>query len=585
MDGSLYAVSVSGDIYYLPSNDNGSDGMTLLYNAKRYFSWRLSTTDAPRLVEFISSCGAGGGDVTVTKRYRDVLSSVSTDPSNPFMDESYFQFGTTQETYGDGGWSFGMLDGYYYDPVNIYTADVFNIQKVAATTTPAITPLQNELIGFQTDYDRCVIFRDGQLVYEGDYDGRAFPLMFNYKDRDIFTKDNCWVESHQVHIPQLDKKGKLIFRLFDDTIPHKPDANGQPQPVKYLGANGQPLNWSAKVAECMEEHYADTAVEPYDLKDDEHTENTAEYHSPVPLLSERSESVYLFGEQWERQFCDDGNGGKKPAAIDDEGKCGYASAVWTRGGYMKYNHYVMPFNDPEKQDRYGKVLETDPDILESSGSANKLFNDPEYDDDYPLMPRNAVPNKDCGTIGQDPPPEKPIPPMCEEVDLFKGEECYWGYPARKGNNFKYSAADKIQGFRLIPCGNYSKVILNNPAVNISKWWRLVGTVSNADKLPQRLPKDWSLAKEFGKESDKEIGNVPADEFGFPMWWHKYRESYYVYGAGKKSSWQYKTLKRYSSGASKADTAWNKHVSDFNAANDCEMTCPKPPKWEDTFGHL
>jgi len=266
--------------------------MTLLHNAKRYFSWRLSVMDAPRLVDFVSGC-MSSGDFTITKRYRNVLNSVSTDPSNPFMDESYLQVFTRQEIYGDGGWRFGLLNGYFYDPVQSFTADVIDSRHAAATTTPAITPLQGEVVGFQTDYDQCVIYREGALVYEGEYDGRAFPLMFNYKDRDIYTKDNCWIESHQVRTPRRDKTGKFVWQLFDDIIPSKPDANGQPMPIKRLGVNG----WSAAQIECMEQHYANSDVET-------DPENTNGFHSPVPMLADRSETIYLYGEQWERRTCD-----------------------------------------------------------------------------------------------------------------------------------------------------------------------------------------------------------------------------------------------------------------------------------------
>ena len=75
-----------------------------------------------------------------------------------------------------------------------------------------IFPFWRDVIGFQTDIDQCVIFNaEGKLLYEGEYDGRRFPMFYNGHDRSTFTLDRFEYRTVAVKTPVVNAKSHPRF--------------------------------------------------------------------------------------------------------------------------------------------------------------------------------------------------------------------------------------------------------------------------------------------------------------------------------------------------------------------------------------
>ena len=75
-----------------------------------------------------------------------------------------------------------------------------------------IFPFWRDVIGFQTDVDQCVIFNaEGRLLYEGEYDGRRFPMFYNGHDRSTFTLDQFEYRTVAVKTPVVNTKTQPRF--------------------------------------------------------------------------------------------------------------------------------------------------------------------------------------------------------------------------------------------------------------------------------------------------------------------------------------------------------------------------------------
>ena len=77
---------------------------------------------------------------------------------------------------------------------------------------PTRFPYWRDLIGFQTDVDKCVIFNtNGTLLYEGYYDGRRFPMFYNGHDRSVFTLDQFEYRTAAIKTPVINEKSTERF--------------------------------------------------------------------------------------------------------------------------------------------------------------------------------------------------------------------------------------------------------------------------------------------------------------------------------------------------------------------------------------
>jgi hypothetical protein len=93
-------------------------------------------------------------------------------------------------------WRLGSNSDYMMHPIR--PPDVRNIGFNGAVKFP----YHKDVIGFQVDVDRCVIFNArGQLLYEGYYDGRRYPLFYNGHDRTVFTADQFQYRTAAVRFP------------------------------------------------------------------------------------------------------------------------------------------------------------------------------------------------------------------------------------------------------------------------------------------------------------------------------------------------------------------------------------------------
>gem|GEM_PF-4326571 len=89
-------------------------------------------------------------------------------------------------------------------------------------------PFWKDYIGFQVDHAECVIFWKGRLVYHGAYDGRAYPVAYNYHERYCSTN---WQE-YQHNQFELDKSGKIVWEQSEDGQ-WNPKRNSRPDTYYY----------------------------------------------------------------------------------------------------------------------------------------------------------------------------------------------------------------------------------------------------------------------------------------------------------------------------------------------------------------
>ncbi len=82
-----------------------------------------------------------------------------------------------------------------------------------------IRPFKDNIVGFQTSENTCAIFRNGTCIYRGQFDGRRFPVEFNWKDwayagdPKIPNLNGGGITRGQAFIPELDAHGKIKWMM------------------------------------------------------------------------------------------------------------------------------------------------------------------------------------------------------------------------------------------------------------------------------------------------------------------------------------------------------------------------------------
>ena len=309
-------------------------------------------------------------------------------------------------------------------------------------------PFWKDLIGFQTDVDQCVIFNtEGDLLYEGNYDGRRFPLMYNGYDSSSITTDTFHAVSAPIMRPVVNKEHSDRF--------------GPADKIRWLAAEE-----TYPVLERLSSGYAAVGWKTVrDIASGEHIHNTF---------------------------------------------CGYES----KDSYIRhstYKEYACKKPDPEEE----------------------YIPQGDYPDGEPLVfPRNLVKEPSCidspdailngAAVGDY---------KCEEYEVIKYRPCFTEF--RPETPLRH----QIQGFDLNVCGNFIRVIIRNNSVASNKWYRYVGNVETEEDLPERLPANVDF-EEWLLGLTNNFQDVPQDDWGVPLWWRDYLETYYVYGSHEKAMYQW-----------------------------------------------
>jgi len=343
---------------------------------------------------------------------------------------------------------------------NTYASDL-----PCPVTPPSITdlgfngsvrfPYFKDIIGFQTDVDKCVIFNIyGELLYEGDYDGRRFPLFYNGHDRKAATLDQYRYLTAPIRFPIVNDR---------TSAPH-------------FGETGK-IRWQFDEEE--------------DLSEEEETEPKNTLRPVLDRLGSGFAAV-----AWATDSL---------VSHSDPKRCGYSPDK----DYSWYSSYKMWACKDATQD----------DTPSGDVSAAKVFLQRD------LVQTRMCPDKEQITNGWT---NTKCEVECETKEVTKYHKCV--------TTFKPDTPleHQIQGFELNLCGNFIRVILRNHQVSSNKWYRFVGTVPSASKLPKYLPKDFNVADLFPGG----YGNVPQDDWGIPEWWFDYLQTFYVYGSHEEARWQW-----------------------------------------------
>jgi len=363
-------------------------------------------------------------------------------------------------------------------------------------------PFWRDLIGFQTDVDECVIYnRNGDLLYEGRYDGRQFGLFYNGENNEIRETTQKF---HYDVVP-------VYLGLQNPTIRDNWFSNESRR--RWGNVNRLRFHGEGPDHDC----------------DDPEGEDTRLMYEEVPT------AFTAIG--WQTLGVYPGMGASLFGT-----RCAYVSAT-DYNRQIAYKDYKCERDKCEPEAMSGRITPGDygklvggmasgnldllPDAPVPGGSAAGV--------NVTVLPRSRVLEKICR------PPNDSGMEMQEQFDCEEEEGC-----VRYKTCFTEFLPDtplrhQIQGFNLNVCGNFIRVIYRNSKVAGNKFYRFIGNVTNKSHLPKRFPTnlDFDDPTEMEEYFEKEGINVSEqDGWGFPLWWRRYLPLFYVYGAHPETKFQW-----------------------------------------------
>ena len=465
--GEYYALD-NGDIYFVNTRGqigriNGTD-IKLLEKSRNYFSWGgsvLCNADIEHEAFYESSFG----DILDGASTHKILIRHCVWDDGPY--KNYQPFQTSQCSPGD-----------------------------------LIRPFKDNIIGFQTSENTCTIFKDGTPIYRGEFDGRRFPVEFNWKD---------WSFAGDPKIPNLNGGGITRGQAF----------------IPELDAQGK-IKWT------MPKHSAIVVGGPLDIDNNE-TVNPEHLPSPIPLLHKIP--TWLIWRHWFYPH---------PLSIVKHGLFTnpYEHPGYIATHYIKYRSYrwiscscdeVCAQNCPvpKYEDEY---------FIGMKGGGSKPNVDENavvIEDELVTIAANCINNNVAqGASTNACPPCPPTgdyiqPPCTIQRPLYKIEPLvtYYDFPP------EFPFKSQIQGFAIgdVIYNKYSteiagfKICTKQPLFSSCKESRYIGK----GELPKHFPFDWSLIEELGYTSDTvfnsnwyiEAEKTTGDRL---KWWQKYIPTYFLY---------------------------------------------------------
>ena len=371
-------------------------------------------------------------------------------------------------------------------------------------------PYFKDLIGFQVDVDRCVIFNNaGVLLYDGWYDGRRFPLMFNGETNRISEVSEFYYVSAPVVHPIINKSNQLQ---------RETNRWGPPGRIRLTAemeewTSRRQLTDAALTQEssCLDEQYAwvrhrgkvTNGVFDADWVPPEHT-------APLAATELTDKSTRVVYDQF-------GIGLTAVAwtTVEERGQvgqlCGYTTASVTASRYSKAR-------------TFGCECGGAPPVVPDGELGGSLA---------PVMPRDRVKEAICR-----PPPCDYAP--AQEVFLCEDREFETYHACETTFQRDIGLAQQIQGFDLSLCGNFVHVVYRTAKVQNNKWHRYVGNVPTKEHLPVFIPKGstYEQVQQLVQQLPNSPGLYAQDDWGVPKWWFRFVQTYYLYGAHQQSQAQW-----------------------------------------------
>lgn len=362
-------------------------------------------------------------------------------------------------------------------------------------------PFFRDLIGFQTDVDKCVIFNnEGDQLYEGYYDGRRFPLMYN-------GESNTGREHSKFYYATTPVLHPIINNQTDERW----------GPAARIRVTAETPEWAR--GRRMEE---DTAFSCGDDKRWVHSRGSLsggnlstsyvpnEYKKGATLPAEETRVLYdqlgigFTAVSWSSVF---------EQERSDLKFCGYETAT----DYIRYStsiDYACTCDEVDKTVPQGEIYEPDP---------------------IPVMPRGRVKEPKCRPQPCDFTGMQEVF-LCEDVEVTKYHQCEATFPPG------LELAQQIQGFDLSLCGNFIRVVYRSASVQSNKWYRYVGNAPTPEHLPVHIPKGFKLTENSLQALLDTLPDAPGmydqDDWGVPKWWSRFLQTYYIYGSHKSANSQW-----------------------------------------------
>jgi len=430
-------------------------------------------------------------------------------------------------------------------------------------------PHSLDVIGFQTDVDQCVIFTDvGEKIYEGYYDGRRFPLLYNGEDNDFRRLSDFQYQTGAVHFPIMNEglteeeqkrwgeNGKFRFTaergaVAGQTTQDEEELDRLKKAIEILILERNRV--IVELNGLYDQRDALDAVAQQDMLEKVNEEIGRVEGGLSENTQELAEAVTAYNEAINKFPT-------KP--VLDKLGAGYAAVAW--------NTEFDPFRPMGKMCGYeadtgvhtrysvSRRWTCKGGVGDTQGKSKEIAN-PVY---VPIMPRTHVSEAICREEGD---------PGVAPQEVFNCQENEFKNLHHCATEFKPDTplSEQIQGFDLSLCGNFVRVTFRNSAVQNNKWYRYVGNIESDRHLPRFLPHKFAVydypcvdpndpnAKPETRNTltdllesltkDRDGNPIPGetalkfdevDDWGLPKWWNRFVQTFYVYGAHPNTRWQW-----------------------------------------------
>ena len=381
---------------------------------------------------------------------------------------------------------------------------------------------KGNFIGFQTDYNECLLYVNRRCVYLGEYDGRRFPVAYNYRDGMFIDfrhpdRDGSGVCQGLWAVPALDDHGKIVWMMPPSPVVYDSaksydgsnvNEGRHPSPVPVL--NAIPLNlslvwhwWTA---------YSPRSIVKGGLSDHPHTEP----------------GYYATGYKRYFSFCLQRQG-RCPPEIGDE--------LFEGDGCTRYDFTGSYFGDLDASESTFKGVRTQEQVdsrdpLKVSDVTPLCVEDGLWlmtpveqttGYDCPDPPRVDVPRQDVSCSK-----DAPIPCGRYRESMAVRVRCrHYDFPP------DVPLHNQIRGFAC--------EVLPDEKIRIITRQKLFTCIQESRRVteehepiigapPKALPLNWSLAHEINAEelSYEVFTALAHDDRNRPTWWQKYIETFYLY---------------------------------------------------------
>ena len=485
-DGKIYFVNKKGQIGVIGVSLGGENTINWLLNAPNYYSWCAGVEPDSNFESVSIPCDKYIGTGTLYDRGNDSIKhSHGNDVVSNFRGSYALKrpFGTVLKQSRNG------------------------LREVS-------------VVGFQIDDNECAIFVDGEPIYYREYDGRRFPVAYNYRDGMFVDfrhpdRDGSGVCQSLWAVPALDNRGKIVWAMPPSPVVYDPaksydgtmvNEGRHPSPVPVL--NAIPLNlslvwhwWTA---------YSPMSIVKGGLSDHPHTEP----------------GYYATGYKRYFSFCLQRQG-RCPPEIGDG---------LLEGGCTRYDFTGSYFGDLDASESTFRGVRTQGQIDSTVPLKVSDVTPLCIDDGLWLM----TPVEQTTGVNCPDPPLVDVPRQDDSCSKEAPQPCgkYRESMAVRVSCRHYDFPpdvplhNQIRGFvcEVVPDGYIRIKTRQNLFTCIQESRRV--TKENEPIIgepPKPLPLNWSLVDEINSDNlSYEVFTALAhNERNRPIWWQKYIETFYL----------------------------------------------------------